>query len=168
MQAPDYETLFRQEEQVENAVKAILEPTGFAVNLQRDIKLDEKGNVIPLSTPRIDVQFALGASYNLHKMQDRFGNWWYDAWSGTLSCAVVTKRSKNNAEHGLMRAKVRRFMQTAEDKFTEAVLPYHKLSKIVESGTTPTVKTEDDCDDSTVTFSCIVAIRGDAWPSTQP
>lgn len=165
MQAPDYDTLFRQEEQIENAVKTILTAEGLDAYTQRDIRYDANGNIVSLPTPRVDVQLALGPVYDLHMSPDRAGNLWYDAWTATLTCAIVTKRTKNNDQHGLMRAQIRRLMQCAAGKLTEAVLPHHKLSKIVEHGTAPTVKTQDDCDDSAVTFSCIVAVRGDAWPA---
>lgn len=157
MSAPDLATLYRVEDAVETAWKTVLEADGLTVfkSISDDV----------LTLPRVDVECTLGAPTG-HRGQVTPGNFTLDAWTATIRCNIKTKRFELQPElHQDWLAAVRLAGQYFEDRFGSAVLPYHALSMIQESGTERGVDDADDTDFSTVQWDAIVSIRTDAWPS---
>lgn len=159
MTAPDIDTLYMLEDQIEPAVQKILEDNGFKASIQREAE--------PREAPYINVQLTVGAARNHMAMQR--GRAYRDAWDGSLALEIVTRRKDDRAgngatEHSRMRAKVRRIMQIGERLFGSNALPYHALTDIVESGTQPQVSDDDGLDRSIITFSLVISIRSIAWP----
>jgi len=174
MIAPNYETIFDVETQVELGIQRALQVADWRIEnnkiqiaIQRDAgPLDGDGNETNLVTPRIEVQLVLGAIQG-HYGKDSFGRIWQDVWQASLHCSVWTNRTNNNSFHGELRARIRKFLRYAESALGPDVIPYHTLSKIAESGTTPTIMADTNIDQSEITFSCFVSVRSDAWPLTQ-
>lgn len=170
MTSPDLETLFNVEPAIEGAWKKLLERDelkGFTSRETADLPLN-----------RVDIQLVLGGS-NGHR-HIHHGRAWLDAWAGQLTLGIVTTRRAVDPTgefaklaapadpldvHNQARARIRIRAQYASDELTELVLPYHTLTKIQDAGTSPTVKTMDDCDVSEITFDCLVSIRSNAWPA---
>ncbi|HWL53866.1 MAG TPA: hypothetical protein VNQ90_15610 [Chthoniobacteraceae bacterium] len=160
MIAPSIDDLYRVEDDVEKAIKSILERDGIApVYVQQDSEV--------LTSPRVEVQLQLGAATG-HKHIDRQKRVWIDAWNGTLVFQIVTRRKDEKTKldpfHSKWRAAIRRIMQGCAGSITTHDLPYHGLPKITEQGTTPKVESEDKVDISEVAFSVLVCIRPSAWP----
>jgi len=157
MSAPDLQTLYTVEPAVELAWKSVLAEAGIDAYTQREIE--------NLPIPRVDVQCTLG-DFTGHRGEVQPGVFTLDAWNASITLEVVTKRVEDQPTlHAENVAKVRGAASYYANKFTEAVLPYHTLTYIQENGTTPQVGSDDDTDRSTITFSAIICIRTNAWPS---
>lgn len=157
MAAPDYETIFDVEDQVESACKRVLE---------RDylFKAFTQFETRDLPDERVDIQLKLGASQG-HKGFYAPGRAVRDAWNATLTFAVWTERKEGKRTlHGRRRARIRMACEYFLDKFKESELPYHALSSITHRASDPSVSVEDDLDVSVLTYDLIVSVRTDAWP----
>lgn len=154
--APNYETLFDVETAIEKAFKIRLKQEGISAFTQAEY--------VDLVIPRVDIQCRLGAAQG-HRGRARTGEFVEDAWSAVIALQVVTKRDElEPALHGRMRGKIRWISRYFADKFGEDVLPYHCITSIRESGSTPSVSADDDADVSSIQFACVIGIRTNAWP----
>lgn len=157
MSAPNLESIYAVEEAVETAWQAVLDADGLTAfqSLSHDI----------LTLPRADVECTLGAPTG-HRSQVTAGQFTLDAWTATIRITIRTKRVETQPEtHALWVAKARLAGQYFEERFGAAVLPYHCLSMLQESGTDRGVLEEDDTDFSTINFDAIVSVRAGQWPS---
>lgn len=155
--APNLETLFDPETPVELAWKEILARYDIAGFTSRED--------VDLPVPRVDIQMELGASTG-HLHPDRTGVMYRDAWNYRLTLGVVTERGHTDGPtHAALRARLRLIAQYSTGLLDDrALLPYHVLTSIADAGTTPSVKTIDDCDVSELSFAGIVSIHRNAWP----
>jgi uncharacterized protein (UPF0248 family) len=88
-----------------------------------------------------------------------------DMFRGTLQIGIVTNRKNDTAnDHSDIRGTVREILNNFQITITEALLPYHKILRVSETGSTPQVSTEDDHDISQITFDITFIIRPEAWP----
>jgi hypothetical protein len=153
------EDLFNPDDVVEEAWQKILKDRAIAAFTQREFE--------NLPNERVDIQMALGRA-TAHKHKDRHGQHWNDAWNYRLTFGIVTPRDDDpgRRRHGLMRARVRIAAQIGAGLFaTRLLMPYHVLTSITEEGTAPSVVSEDDCDVSEISFTGIVSIHSQAWPT---
>lgn len=157
MPAASLEELFDLEDPIELAIQSVLKDRSIAAFTQREFE--------NLPEQRIDIQFELGGETG-HRHADRRGQFWKDAWNYRLTLGIVTPRAGDDPRvHGLYRARVRIALQYASGLLgNSALLPYHVLTGVNEAGTSPTVRTEDDCDVSEIAYTGIVSIRSNAWP----
>jgi hypothetical protein len=156
MSAPDLQTLYAVETQVEGAWKQVLAGLGIDAFTQRETE--------NLPIPRVDVQCSLG-DFTGHRGEMMPGVFTLDAWNATIGFEVVTKRVQNQpALHAETLAKVRMAAAYYANNFTQEVLPYHSLVYIQEQSTSPQIEADDDTDRSILNFSAIVCIRTNAWP----
>jgi hypothetical protein len=157
MPAKSLEELFDPESAVEGAFKHIFYRRKMPAFGQRELK--------DLPTPRLDLQFELGAATG-HRGFDRRKRAWLDAWAFQLTIGIATEVNPKHpdGDHAIWRARVRITSQYAAEELTPALLPFHTLTQIQEAGTTDTVTTTDDCHISEVRFTGIVSIRSSAWP----
>lgn len=157
MPAPDLQTLYKVEDAIETAWQAVLQAESIPAFKTRDEDL--------LTLPRVDVAVSLGGATG-HRGERAPGQFTLDAWAGQVTLTVKTKRVSDQPDtHADWVAEIRLAAQYFEDRFGSAVLPYHALSMIQESGTERAIGDEDETDISNVTFDFIVSIRTDAWPS---
>jgi len=155
--APDIETIYRVEDEVEKGIKTILTGLGITAYTQQ-----QDAEVV---APFVDVQLSLG-DHTGHQWIDKNGGIWEAAWNATLALRVVTKRGDGGTDHVAWRSKIRVAMQYASQKLTESVLPYHTLSKVSTEGATPIFESDNDYDVSDLRFSVIVCVRTNAWPAS--
>lgn len=168
--APDFETLYDLETAIEEAGQTILAAAGIEAFIQRETD--------DLPATRVDIQLRVGKATG-HRSQVTPGQFALDAWEGQLGFEIWTPRlpktlngepdgppnpDYNPKLHGRMRGKVRHTIQYFADRFTEAVLPYHVLTKIQERDTMPSVKVDDDSDLSNIVCDVIISIRTGCWP----
>lgn len=167
---PEIAHLYNFEPVLEGAWKTILLGEGITAATQREVE--------NLPVPRVDVQCSMGGAIGHRRVWN--GSAYLDAYACKLTLQVVTSRKAVNSAsgdgvqaapaagmadaHNALRAKIRVLAQYAEGKFGPDVLPLHALTKIQESGTIPTVASQDDCDMSQISFDCMVSIRSSAWP----
>lgn len=157
MPAPDLQTLYKVEDAIETAWQTVLQAESIPAFKTRDDDV--------LTLPRVDVAVTLGGATG-HRGQRAPGQFALDAWSGQVTLQVKTKRVSDQPDtHADWVAEIRLAAQYFEDRFGAAVLPYHALSMIQESGTERSVGDDDETDISTVAFDFIVSIRSNAWPS---
>lgn len=150
------ETLYDIETPCEEAWKTLLGRYGMPAFGQRQV--DE------LPSPRVDVQFALGAHTGHRKVFP--GRTFEDAWQFRLTLRVTTnvKPKRAGESHAAWRARIRILAQYGAQMLDESVLPHHVLSGIVSAGASPEVTSEDDCHVSELAFNGTVSIRSNAWP----
>lgn len=159
MSAPDLLTLWKVEDAVEAAWKAVLAADGIAAYTSRE--------TAELPIPRADVVCTLGAVTG-HRGEYAPGLFTLDAWQASIRVDVITKRvGSQPAQHADWRAKVRLAAQYFQNRFGPSVLPYHCLTMIQESGTEVSVEDDDESDRSAISFDAIVSIRSDAWPAAE-
>jgi hypothetical protein len=157
MPAPDLQTLYKVEDSIETAWQTVLQAESIPTFRTRDDDV--------LTLPRVDVAVTLGGATG-HRGQRAPGQFALDAWTGQVTLQVKTKRVSDQPDtHADWVAEIRLAAQYFEDRFGAAVLPYHALSMIQESGTERSVGDDDETDISTVAFDFIVSIRSNAWPS---
>lgn len=154
MQATDILDLYKYEDAIETAVKTLLSANEITASRQRD--------AATLATPRAEVQFTTGSGIE-HYHNFPGANPRPDTFSGSLSVGIVTDRTKNDADHTTIRAKVRNLIYDFRDSIN-VLLSYHAILRVLESGTSPLVTAEDNQDVSTVNFTVDFCIRTDAWP----
>jgi hypothetical protein len=167
--APDLKTLYEFETNMENGFQTILTaPLGSITgNIYTQRQNVEK------KSPRCELKFTLG-SYTGHKGQDNAGVWRYDMWRFKLEATFITDRQENFAAHELMIGQTRACL---EDVFTNvnlmpgtasassgAPIPFYWICQLCESGTIPGFHSEDDTDQSQITFAGVFALRPGAWP----
>ena len=154
MPAPDYETIYSFEDAIEAAVQTVLNAAGLKCYFQREI--------ISVTTPYVAIQFVAGAATEHYAAVA--GDYRPDIWGGSLHLQVVTDRTNNNLGHGLYRSQVRKLMAVDATFKNAVLLPYHEVFFIMESGTTPAIRTEDDLDVSTLSYTVKFGIRAGQWP----
>jgi uncharacterized protein (UPF0248 family) len=157
MPAPKFSTVYQFEDAIESAVKSSFNLSNLNCFAQRD------GDTV--GTPRTFVQFTSGAaSDHLSKLLSD-GSVRQDMFRGTLQIGIVTNRKNDTAnDHSDIRGTVREILNNFQITITEALLPYHKILRVSETGSTPQVSTEDDHDISQITFDITFIIRPEAWP----
>lgn|GEM_PF-1749358 len=152
--ATDINDIYDYETAIETAVKTLLTDNGITAVRQRD--------TAELATPRVDVQFAVGAGED-HSHVFRNGEQRPDIFNGNLRLQVVTSRNQNDTNHGTFRAKVREAIYKWRDSLNP-ILAYHAVLKVLESGTVPDIVEDQDQDVSIVNFNIVFCVRADAWP----
>ena len=158
-QAVSWDELYKFEDYVESAAQAILSIDGVRTYIQR--------NEDDIATPSVGVQFSVGPALEHYGLRALDGQPFLDAWTGRLTFAIATKRSKNNSHHSGIRASIRRRMQKIA-LWTTALMPYHQITQIIEAGTSPNLVDEKLRDISEISFSVFLNIREDAWPDATP
>ena len=160
MPAPDIGTLYQFESHIDAAVKSIID----AQIEDDEITTFIQRSTSELSTPRIEIQFSLAADRKHLVSKD--DSLWPNMFSGTLQLAIVTTRSADTSDlHKKYRAVALWLINDYNRQFTEDNLPYHEVCELFLQSATPTVTDDKDQDISTLTFSAVVGIRDDAWPS---
>jgi len=151
----------------ENAIEAAFKALFTAENIDAFVSLDEVDfqNV----RPRIELFCSPGAEtghyHPTHYRADTFG--------GTVVLRIISNPKATTREHSDYRATIRDIMAGSRDKFkadvdnddAAALLPYHSILDVVESGTSPTYLGEDGTVESVINYTIKFNIRPDAWPA---
>ena len=162
--APDLDTVFDVEGGIEPFIVAALRTSGI-------FEVDPGRTQIEQGPLRVDVRVHLGACISRTKLPQGATSpreALPTAWNVTFVFDVVTDRMNppQAAAHGKYRAKVRRLGAQFFDVLRPR-LPYHRLEKMQEAGTTPNMEnTEARTEDiSRLQFAGIVTVRDTAWPA---
>lgn len=154
-QAPSWDELYKFEDAVEWAAQSILEAHGVSAFIQRSESI--------IATPCVGVQFTVGPAMDRYGKRVEDGQLFIDTWTGKLTFAIFTARTKGNQYHSGIRARIRWLMNTIA--FWNAdVLPFHQMLRILEDGTSVQITPDKDRDVSEISFAVHLNIREDAWP----
>lgn len=164
-QAPDIETLYDFEGNIEAGMQAQFELEQLtAPGKQRDAD--------DIVTPRYAFRFTSSGVFNGHTAICGDGEQRYDMFSGLLDAETYTHRSADQpedgeqAEHAKNRSRLRNALHGFRKRFGPDVMPYYEIADIRELASHPTVKGEEDIDETRLSFSVVFQIRPGAWPST--
>ena len=166
MPAPDYESIYDVEGAVEPAIQTVLGAAGFAAFTQRGTSI--------LPSVRVDIQLSLGEELET-RGRDNERNFVTTGWRAQLLLRLVTPRfgqpdSNGNplpytpTAHGRMKGKLRRVLQHAIGAFTVEILPYHVVTQILSSGSSPQLDADEEHDVSELAYACVISVRQGAWP----
>lgn len=163
MTAPDLQSLFMIEQDLEIEFKRILDAGGAATNIYRSREgLNEE-------TPWLEVTFLVGRVNERHQYRYSDGRIYYDTWSGSnLELRVCTQRQNNAAQHKIILGRARSLVQLQSLAETWSDDCFHAITDIREAGTIHGCDTDNDLDFSTVTFSVVHNIKASAWPQPAP
>lgn len=155
MSATDYEQLYDFESNIELGIKAVLE--GFDLRVFRQTDGDT------VTHPYVAVQLVLGSALD-HPVEAPDGTVRNDVWESTLKTQIVTERTRTTNQHSLYRQRCRKAFYDFRRTFTEAALPWYQITNMFESGSTPTIATENNEDISDLNWYLRFQIRPRAWP----
>lgn len=150
-----FTTCYAIEDAVEAAIFSVLAAAGFSPFIQRT-----KSQLV---TPRVEVQFVLGASRE--HMVNVLGVNRNDAWDGVLRTRIVTDRTNNATDHRTYRANVRATLSNIS-LITSSNLPDHEIRRMQESGTPLEISDQHDQDISEVQWALVVAVKFPSWPTS--
>lgn len=158
MPAPNFETLYKLEDALEEAVVAVLS----GEDLPPAIRSQDASDA---ATPRVVVDVQVGPAD--HQYQHLESDIMISQWRGTLSVSVISQRGDDDQRpyHSTWVARVRMAMQDLPS--IESELEYHTLPFLLENGTTRGVSPEQDEDNTTVQFAFTLAVDPDSWPTTE-
>lgn len=162
MPASTYAELYRFEDILLPQYEAVLEAASVTAVTTR-----QTDNI---SSPRVELSLRMGGTDD-HAQVVTGGATMFDRWKFTITATVVTGRNKNNSTHATYLGKVRYLMLAPSTSTTiNAAISYHKVCSqlIAEDPTDIGMDQEEDQDRTTLTFSGMVMIRADAWPSSAP
>lgn len=158
MIAPDLQSLFMIEQDLEIEFKRILSAGGVTANIYRS----REG--VSEETPWLEISFLVGRIHG-HQYLYADGRKFYDTWvDSRLELKVCTNRGTNAAAHKVILGRARSIVQLCSlaQTWDQA---YHAITDMREAGTTSGCDTENDLDFSTITFSVVHNIKNDAWPA---
>lgn len=154
--ATNWLDLYKFEDAIESAALAIIAGAGIQnAYIQRAAE--------EIATPSVGVQLSVGGATEHYGRREGDGEIFLDTWTGTLTFAIMTDRTRNRAFHTDNLAKLRWLMQNVQA--FEPLMPFHQITKIIETGTSPQLKAEDDRDVSEISFAIIFNIRAGSWPA---
>ncbi len=118
------------------------------------------------ATPRTEAMFTEGGAIDTHRFQTYDGNYRHDLYQGSLTLRLITRpRTKDgeaNTAHSTYRAKIRNMMSRAKQ---EVEMDNLELRYLVPSGNSPSIKSEDGYEMSTMTFQITFGIKTGVWPA---
>jgi hypothetical protein len=118
-------------------------------------------------TPYVDVQLA-DVIPTTHRHPFVNGDMVVDAWKGVLKCTVTTQRKKNSDKQTFILGTLRMIAMKYRREFPRALVPWHAVQLIKESGLSRGVDRENDLDWSELAFELHFSVRPDAWPAALP
>jgi hypothetical protein len=162
MPAPDIKTLYKFESSIEPAIQSALVSAGFpsgSVYLAR--------GATTLITPSASVLLRVGGN-NGHRFKPPTLSYWvFDQWRCALDIMVRTNRTKDAAalSHDDYRAIVRMVMPDVFSR-VNALLTYHAFAEaFMEQSSNTAQDSENNHDITDISFSSVLAIKRDAWPT---
>lgn len=148
--------------------------TGFSKGFSSlfDAQTAKQQDKISLITPRIECRYVSGQqeqhSYIVQNTNGPQGAWTYqNEWNGVLFVKIVTNRVKEKSglqHHRKMRSIVR---WVAQDyiNYVNAFMPYISLTKVLETGCSPSFSQEQEEEISALAYNVIFAINGSSFPT---
>lgn len=157
-QAPDFSTLYDFEGSIETAVCTVLDSFGLRTLTQES---DENQ-----STPFISVSFSTGEGDRSSPYMVAGNEPRPRRYMGVLTTTIYTTRKENGEVAVSYRKRLRALLYGFRRSFTEAVLPYHVVTQMWETGTTRSINVDSEpMDVTTITWGVEFYIRPNAWPA---
>ena len=155
MTAASYEQIYDFESNLEISVRKLLEAA--ALRCYRQIDADT------VTKPYVAIQLVLGGAIS-HFVKTPDGEVRDQIWESSLRIQVVTDRIRTANQHSLYRQKIRVVLYDFNRQFTAEISPYYEVLSCRESGSTPTIRTEENEDISDMNWYLKFAVRDEAWP----
>ena len=166
MAAPDLQTLFDFESQIQPVLQARAEALGIAQTALQD----QTSKIV--TSGRLDIELTMGTAtghlYTPKNLPDgplNTANCFEDAWNAVVSLNVVTDRNVNAALHAKYRAWVRSMLIQYFSQFGPDVLPYHQIAFAKTLGTRINLVNAKEEDVSQLNTAVVIYIRPGAWPA---
>lgn len=170
MLAETFDQVYDIETAIEAGFKTFFTAQDIAAYVTNDAGETQK------ERPRVELMYANGAEAGHNSTASEYYR--PDTFLGNLNVAVVTNakdESIGTAEHALFRARVRNVMVKCRTAFkadrdasdVSALLPYHCVLDIAESGTAPAYEPENGHYVSRLSYELRINIRPDAWPTEE-
>lgn len=155
MRASNILDLYKYEDAIETAAKALMTTNSITSYRQRD--------TTTVATPYVAIQFTPGEDMkHWHLFTD--GSKRSDTFKGNITFSVVTDRGVNATSHVTLQSTVRNIVDGFQENIN-ALLSYHAILEVTDSVTSPTVQSEDNQDQSAINCGLQFCIRTDAWPN---
>jgi hypothetical protein len=147
---------------IADAVAAVFKANGFtAVNALTadDTPIGQR------QRPRVEIWFKLTGGYlpiQVAIMPDASER--QSAFKAALTVyAISAADAPGKAVHSIFRARVRNLCQTLLGRINGTYLTKHKIHSIVDADTAVSIKTDNDLQQSSLSYSIDFSIHGDAW-----
>ena len=166
MPADSFDQVYDIETAIEAAFKSFFTAQEIPCYVTNDIAEIQK------SRPRVELMYQHGSEIGHNSTASTYYR--PDTFAGGLTVAIVTNAKDDNTgtiEHSQFRARVRNIMAKSRTAFKadadaeNALLPYHCVLDVVESGTSPGYEPQDGYYISRISYEIKTNIRPDAWPS---
>lgn len=160
MSTPYRYELFSPAEGAEAALFQIFSAQGIPAQKRFETRTND--------TPRVELQFVLGAPVHRHVLDTDNINAQaqpFDAWQYQLLATITTERTRNGNQHVPLIGKTRYNLQYFRllETFTDIVAPYHAITSIEEVNQLDSVDDPNNLQMTQLTFRGILNIRESAW-----
>lgn len=158
MPAPDFDTCYDFESQIELATKQMISSSVMDFGNSRETSVS--------NTPSVSIRFLLGAPTG-HLQLLTSGSVLrakYDTYDGNLECNITTDRAIDNSYSSTYLRKVRNIISDYHNY--KAYLSYHDVLDVQSIDTVSTVDDEINQDKSTMRFNLRVCVIPTAWPTS--
>lgn len=165
MAAPDLETLFDFETNIELAAQSFLgSALGVSVGIFRSLEQDE------FLLPRVHVNLELGEALDPPgERSDIAGRLGYVKYAATLVVVIASDgtAASSEVEHRSLRSKARASLEIAATNWDmevsgDPVLPYYEVNYMRPAGTL--YDADGDILTSELSYQLFLSIKDDAWP----
>lgn len=163
MSAPDFQTLYDFESQMEGAAQAILAAALASLGVPVFVTRDQSTK----DTPRVEVEFSVGAAGRQRKGTGTGATYREvpNSFQGLLRARVVTTRPANHDVHGQIRGLVRYTLSATPCVLNGGTLPYLGVLEMLPSGSSPRILDEKEQDITELDYALTFCIQNDAWPA---
>ena len=170
MPADNFDIIYDIESAVEAAFKLLFaedDLTAYTINQLGETQKER---------PRVELMYSHGSEAGHNSTASTYYR--PDTFTGSLTVAIVTNSKDESigiAEHAQFRGRVRNIMAKSRTRLkadrdasdVDALLPYHCVLDVVESGTSPAYSPEDGHLVSRINYEIKTNIRPDAWPTEE-
>ena len=168
MPAETFDIVYDIESAVEAAFKLLFAEDGITAYTINQLGETQK------ERPRVELMYSHGGEAGHNSTASEYYR--PDTFMGSITVAIVTNSKDESigiAEHAQFRGRVRNVMAKSRTRLkadrdasdVDALLPYHCVLDVVESGTAPAYQPEDGHLVSRISYELKVNIRPDAWPT---
>ena len=155
--APDIESLFDFETQIDECLAGIFAPICTAYFA---------GNDTEINGSRIDVISQVDGIDNVGGLPlARYGNsMWPQAFTGKITISIISDRKLDNDFQTIVRRQIRKTMLPFYQSINASNLPWLEITFMQEAGASRMVDEAHDADVQEMVYNLRFGIRDTAWP----